>query len=52
MYCSTTLSGDDTAANVQRLCFKAKNAIQQDIMKDLELDDLKITTGYALMRCY
>eukprot|EP00035_Acanthoeca_spectabilis_P020081 m.431067 g.431067 ORF g.431067 m.431067 type:complete len:317 (+) comp17251_c0_seq1:49-999(+) len=41
----TTLSGDDTQANVQRLCFKAKSPIQQDIMKDLELDELPITTG-------
>jgi len=37
---STTLAGDDTESNVKRLCFKAKNAVQQDIMKDLELEDL------------
>ena len=42
---STTLAGDDTSSNVKRLCFKAKSAVQQDILKDLELDDLKITTG-------
>lgn len=41
----TTLAGDDTSSNVKRLCFKAKSAVQQDILKDLELDDLKITTG-------
>jgi hypothetical protein len=45
---STTLAGDDTESNVKRLCFKAKNAVQQDIMKDLELEDLKITTGCAV----
>lgn len=41
----TTLSGDDTQANVKRLCFKAKSPIQQDILKDLELDGLNLTTG-------
>jgi len=41
----TTLSGDDTPANVKRLCFKAKSPIQQDIIKDLGCEDLGITTG-------
>lgn len=29
----TTLSGDDTFSNVQRLCFKAKNPIRSDIIE-------------------
>jgi len=41
----TTLAGDDTQSNVKRLCFKAKTPIQQDIVADLEVEDLKITTG-------
>jgi deoxyribose-phosphate aldolase len=41
----TTLAGDDTPANVKRLCFKAKVPIQQDIVADLGVEDLGITTG-------
>ena len=29
----TTLSGDDSFSNVQRLCFKANNPIREDIIK-------------------
>ena len=36
----TTLSGDDTLANVQRLCFKAKQPIRQDLMAAMGLEDL------------
>jgi len=36
----TTLSGDDTLANVQRLCFKAKQPIRQDLMAAMGLKDL------------
>jgi deoxyribose-phosphate aldolase len=41
----TTLAGDDTAANVKRLCFKAKDPVQKDIMKDLGCAELQLTTG-------
>jgi len=41
----TTLAGDDTISNVKRLCFKAKSPIQADILKDLGVEDLGITTG-------
>jgi deoxyribose-phosphate aldolase len=41
----TTLSGDDTASNVKRLCFKAKIPVQQDIVKDLGVEELNITCG-------
>lgn len=41
----TTLAGDDTQSNVHRLCFKAKSPIQQDILKDLGVEALKVTTG-------
>jgi len=36
----TTLAGDDTLANVQRLCFKAKQPIRQDLMAAMGLKDL------------
>jgi len=36
----TTLAGDDTLANVQRLCFKAKQPIRQDLMAAMGLQDL------------
>ena len=32
----TTLSGDDTSSNVQRLCYKAKNPIRSDILEGLK----------------
>ena len=28
----TTLSGDDTSSNVQKLCFKASNPIREDLL--------------------
>ena len=33
----TTLSGDDSFSNVQRLCFKAKNPIHQDLIRGMSL---------------
>lgn len=41
----TTLAGDDTQSNVKRLCFKAKSPIMKDIMKDLKIENLPLTTG-------
>uniref|UniRef100_UPI00398F04E7 deoxyribose-phosphate aldolase n=1 Tax=Pristiophorus japonicus TaxID=55135 RepID=UPI00398F04E7 len=41
----TTLSGDDTPSNVQRLCYKAKHPIREDLLKSLNMDDKGITTG-------
>lgn len=38
----TTLSGDDTDERVRRLCAKARQPIQQDIVKRLGLESLKI----------
>lgn len=41
----TTLSGDDSAANVQRLCFKGQKPIREDLVKALGVDHLNITCG-------
>ncbi|XP_059150076.1 deoxyribose-phosphate aldolase-like [Physella acuta] len=41
----TTLAGDDTAANVSRLCFKAAHPISQDLLKMLNMSQKDITTG-------
>lgn len=41
----TTLAGDDTLANVQRLCFKAKQPIRHDLMAAMGLEDLGLTCG-------
>lgn len=41
----TTLSGDDTQGNVQRLCMKARNPVRKDILEKLGVSDLNITTG-------
>nr|XP_032815965.1 deoxyribose-phosphate aldolase [Petromyzon marinus] len=41
----TTLSGDDTAANVHRLCFKAKWPIREDLLKAVGIQDKGITVG-------
>lgn len=35
----TTLSGDDTFSNVQRLCYKARYPIQEDLLKALNMHD-------------
>ncbi|CAI9718903.1 deoxyribose-phosphate aldolase-like [Octopus vulgaris] len=41
----TTLSGDDTYSNVDRLCFKAKHPIQTTLLKSLEMLDKDIRTA-------
>jgi len=41
----TTLAGDDTAGNVQRLCAKAKQPVRPDIMAGLGCGHLNITCG-------
>nr|XP_054488001.1 deoxyribose-phosphate aldolase [Agelaius phoeniceus] len=41
----TTLSGDDTPSNVQRLCFKAKHPIREDLLKALDMHDKGITAA-------
>ena len=41
----TTLSGDDTAGNVARLCAKAKNPLRADIQLALGIKELNVTVG-------
>lgn len=41
----TTLSGDDTAGRVRRLCAKARRPVRDDILEALGLADAGITTG-------
>ncbi|XP_070582008.1 deoxyribose-phosphate aldolase-like [Ptychodera flava] len=41
----TTLSGDDTFTNVQRLCHKAKHPIRSDLLKSMDMQDKDITCG-------
>uniref|UniRef100_A0A8C8SSA5 Deoxyribose-phosphate aldolase n=1 Tax=Pelusios castaneus TaxID=367368 RepID=A0A8C8SSA5_9SAUR len=41
----TTLSGDDTPSNIQRLCYKAKHPIREDLLKAMDMHDKGITTG-------
>lgn len=41
----TTLSGDDTAGRVRRLCAKAANPVRPDILQALGMGDRRITTG-------
>jgi deoxyribose-phosphate aldolase len=41
----TTLSGDDTAGRVRRLCAKARQPVRQDILDALGMGDRNITTG-------
>ncbi len=41
----TTLSGDDTAARVERLCAKARSPVRPDILEALGMADRRITTG-------
>jgi len=44
----TTLSGDDTATNVSRLCFKAKSPVREDLIKALGMQDAGTYT-YSLL---
>lgn len=41
----TTLSGDDTATNVTRLCQKASKPVRKDLMAAMGMEDANITTG-------
>ncbi|XP_060560569.1 deoxyribose-phosphate aldolase-like [Ruditapes philippinarum] len=41
----TTLAGDDTLANVNRLCFKAKNPVRPDLLKAMDMADAGLTVG-------
>ena len=45
----TTLSGDDTTTNVQRLCYKAKHPIRTDLLKSMSMDNKgEISSMYML----
>ncbi|MBL8997477.1 MAG: deoxyribose-phosphate aldolase [Gemmatimonadetes bacterium] len=41
----TTLSGDDTASNVRRLCAKARNPVREDLVEALGAGTLGVTVG-------
>jgi deoxyribose-phosphate aldolase len=41
----TTLSGDDTADRVRRLCAKARQPLQESIVKALGVEELNLHTG-------
>lgn len=41
----TTLSGDDTAGNVRRLCAKARRPLRGDLVEALGIADLQLTVG-------
>jgi len=41
----TTLAGDDTPGNVQRLCAKARQPVRQDLLDAMGLAGTRITTG-------
>lgn len=41
----TTLAGDDTRSNVQRLAAKARQPIRKDILEALGVADMNLTTG-------
>ncbi len=41
----TTLSGDDSADRVKRLCAKARTPLQQTLVKGLGIEDLHLTVG-------
>ncbi len=41
----TTLSGDDTPGNVQRLCAKARQPVRMDLLEALGAADLNLTVG-------
>jgi deoxyribose-phosphate aldolase len=41
----TTLAGDDTKSNVQRLCMKAKNPVRHDLLDSLGMLDANLTVG-------
>lgn len=41
----TTLSGDDTPGNVKRLCAKAMRPLRDDLVEELDIASLHLTTG-------
>ena len=41
----TTLSGDDTPGNVQRLCTKARQPLRPELVKALGIADMNLTVG-------
>jgi len=41
----TTLSGDDSAERVKRLCAKARRPLQEHLIKALGIEELHLTTG-------
>jgi deoxyribose-phosphate aldolase len=41
----TTLAGDDTPGNVQRLCAKARNPVRRDVLEALGMANAGITVG-------
>jgi deoxyribose-phosphate aldolase len=41
----TTLSGDDSAERVRRLCAKARRPLEDHLVKALGIEELKLTTG-------
>jgi deoxyribose-phosphate aldolase len=41
----TSLSGDDTPGRIKRLCAKATQPVRRDIINDLGIETLKLTTG-------
>ena len=41
----TTLSGDDSADRVKRLCAKARNPLQRHIIEGLGIEELHLTVG-------
>src|SRR5580658_1858479 len=41
----TTLSGDDSAERVKRLCSKARNPLQRQLIQDLGIQELDLTVG-------
>ena len=41
----TTLSGDDSADRVRRLCAKARNPVQRHIVEGLDIEELHLTVG-------
>jgi len=41
----TTLSGDDTEANVQRLCLKAAKPLRKDILEAIGMEEVGLSVG-------
>jgi deoxyribose-phosphate aldolase len=41
----TTLSGDDSAERVRRLCAKARNPLQRQLVESLGIEELNLTVG-------